>query len=177
MDQPAPTPIVPVPAAQFRELRGRRIIIGVPGVGFRGDLRADDPVVQGSRTFVPVLAEHDYYRAETEQTEVFAALVPIERVWVEELRDLSLRDAPQLDAPQHRRPSSAQGAGPLLGRRVVQSVADGFVRDLRAISEPYLSTAGRTCVRVCAEAEWYEWAINGSTPPSTEVAFGDLWVE
>jgi hypothetical protein len=41
-------------------------------------------VVQGSRTYVPVMVESEWYRAEAEQTEVFAPLVPIERVWVEE---------------------------------------------------------------------------------------------
>ena len=72
--------------ALFLRLRGRRVIVGVPGIGFRGDLRADDPVVQGGRTFVPVLTEQDYYRPELEQIEVFAPLVPIDRVWVEEVR-------------------------------------------------------------------------------------------
>jgi hypothetical protein len=39
--------------------------------------------MQTSRTYVPVLAEHEWYRAESERTEVFAPLVPIERVWIE----------------------------------------------------------------------------------------------
>ena len=58
--------------------------IGLPGHGWRGDLRADEKVVQGSRTYVPVMPEAEWYRAEAEQTEVFAPLVPVERVWVEE---------------------------------------------------------------------------------------------
>ena len=58
--------------------------IGLPGLGWRGDLRADEKVVQGSRTYVPVMPEHEWYRAEAEQIEVFAPLVPVERVWVEE---------------------------------------------------------------------------------------------
>jgi len=66
------------------QLRGRRVIIGLPGHGWRGDLRADEKVVQGSRTYVPVMSEGEWYRAEAEQTEVFAPLVPVERVWVEE---------------------------------------------------------------------------------------------
>jgi hypothetical protein len=69
------------------------VLIGVPGVGFRGDLRADNPVVQGGRTFAPVLTEHDYYRSELEQIEVFAPLVPIDRIWVEDVRP---RPAPRL---------------------------------------------------------------------------------
>src|SRR5919112_6354368 len=65
-------------------LRGRRVLIGLPGHGWRGDLRADEKVVQGSRTYVPVMSEAEWYRAEAEQTEVFAPLVPVERVWAEE---------------------------------------------------------------------------------------------
>src|SRR5690242_15746600 len=79
-----PRPIAPVPASMAGELRGRRVLIGLPGHGWRGDLRADEKVVQGSRTYVPVMPEGEWYRAEAEQTEVFAPLVPVERVWVEE---------------------------------------------------------------------------------------------
>ena len=53
------------------------------GPGLAGDLRADERVVQGSRTYVPVIPEHEWYRAEADQVEVFAPLVPVERVWVE----------------------------------------------------------------------------------------------
>src|SRR3954451_14996922 len=79
-----PGPIVPTAATVAGSLRGRRGLIGLPGLGWRGDLRADEKVVQGSRTYVPVMQEAEWYRAEAEQTEVFAPLVPVERVWVEE---------------------------------------------------------------------------------------------
>ena len=79
-----PAGIELVPAASVRDLRGRRAMVGLPGLGWRGDLRVDDAVVQASRTYVPVLPEQEWYRAEAEQTEVFAPLVPIERVWVEQ---------------------------------------------------------------------------------------------
>ncbi len=81
-----PPPVVPTPASLFPDLRGRRVIVGVPGIGFR-----NEPTSRRSRgaapagRFVPVLTEQDYYRAEIEQIEVFAPLVPIDRVWVEQL--------------------------------------------------------------------------------------------
>lgn len=87
----APASIVAVPAAAHRNPRGKRLIVGVPGLGWRADLRGDSTVVQGSRTYVPVLAELEWYRAEVERVEVFAPLVPIERVWVETPAD-ALRD-------------------------------------------------------------------------------------
>jgi hypothetical protein len=35
-------------------------------------------VVQGSRTYVPIIPEHEWYRAEADQVEVFAPLIPVE---------------------------------------------------------------------------------------------------
>src|SRR5262245_50627999 len=118
-----PAPVVPTPAAQFAELRGRRVIVGVPGLGFRADLRADNAVVQGSRTYVPVLTEHDFYRAEIEQIEAFAPLVPIDRVWVEHISqqsDLGENGSVTIDAPPRRDAVPAGAAMRLIGRRLVQ---------------------------------------------------------
>jgi hypothetical protein len=61
-----PRPIAPTPASMAGELRGRRVIVGLPGFGWRADLRADEKVVQGSRTYVPVIPEAEWYRAESE---------------------------------------------------------------------------------------------------------------
>lgn len=177
-----PPPIVPTPAAIVPQLRGRRVLVGVPGVGWRGDLRADDPVVHGSRSFVPVLSEQDFYRAETEQMEVFAPLVPINRVWVEHAPAAGQPLTDQaatitLDAPPRRDPLPAALADRLTGQRVVQVVQDGHVRDLRAVTEVYQNDAGIASVRVCGEAEWYRWAMNGTTPTITELAAELVWAE
>jgi hypothetical protein len=159
-------------------VRGRRVIIGVPGEGFRADLRADNAVVQGSRTFVPVLTEQEYYRAELHHIEAFAVLVPVERVWVEEPGQPAAEPELQpLDAPPARLPTPATERGQLLGRRLVRAVAEGFLRDLRAVSDVYISHAGAFAVRVCAESAWYAWAFDGSTPTSMEVPVSQLWLE
>src|SRR6185295_5046808 len=124
------------------QLRGRRVIIGLPGHGWRADLRADEKVVQGSRTYVPVMVESEWYRAEAEQTEVFAPLVPIERVWVEEFGIAGSFPAEpgmasklvSLDEPPRREPIAALDAHTLTGRRVVELRNDGNERrDLRAV--------------------------------------------
>lgn len=177
-----PAPMVPVPASRIASLRGRRVVVGMPGLGWRGDLRADDPVVHGSRTYVPVLTEQDYYRAETEQLEVFAPLVPIDRVWVEETPDDvtsagSAGASATLDAPPRRDPVRPEDAHTVTGRRVIQLVADGEVRDLRAVTEVYQSDAGERCVRVCTEAEWYRWALLGTVPEPTELRTDHVWLE
>lgn len=174
----APHPIVPIPAAEVSELRGRRVVVGVPGVGFRGDNRADNVVVRGGRTFIPVLTEQDYYRAELEQMEVFAPLVPIDRVWVEDARPTPRPSSSlALDAPQERRATPAADAAQVLGRRVIQAVADGFVRDLRAISELYVNPTGTLTIRLCVESEWYAWGFAGTAPKPVDVPANGLWIE
>lgn len=181
-----PRPIVPTPAILGAELRGQRVLIGLPGVGWRADLRADDRVVQGSRTYVPVMPEGEWYRAEAEQTEVFAPLVPVERVWVEEIglarqqpatpADLLSRLV-SLDEPPRREPISALDAGTLAGRRVLH-VEDGVERrDLRAVTELHTNAEGDICARVTQELDWYRWAWTGRAPQTLEVPVHLLWVE
>jgi hypothetical protein len=178
-----PCPIEIVPAAGHVELRGRRVLVGLPGLGWRADLRADEAVVQNSRTYVPVIPEHEWYRAESDQVEVFAPLVPVERVWVE---TVGRRTEPStvtglrlvsLDAPAHRAPTPVFEADAVTGRRVVHMVGSFEHRDLRAVTETYSGTDGDICVRVTPEVEWYRWAWRGQSPTTLEVPVHMLWVE
>ncbi|WP_319461587.1 hypothetical protein [Micromonospora sp. RTP1Z1] len=178
-----PRPIEIVPATGRVELRGRRVLVGLPGLGWRGDLRADERVVQGSRTYVPVIPEHEWYRAESEQVEVFAPLVPVERVWVETVGDR--RNAPResgirlvsLDAPAHPGPTPVFEADAVAGRRVVHVVESTEHRDLRAVTETYSGAEGDICVRVTSELDWYRWAWRGQAPTTLEVPVHLLWIE
>lgn len=177
---PEPPPaLVPRPARDQRKLRGRRIIAGQPGQGWRADLRADDPVVQGSRTFVPVLAEGEWYRAEAERVEVLAPLVPIDRVWVEtyDATEPSVSRLVSLDAPPPRHPVPALDAGTLTGRRLVAREGGQVQRDLRAVSELHDGPDGDIQVRVCAELEWYRWAWTGTAPTTRHLPVTALWLE
>jgi hypothetical protein len=182
-----PRPVVPTPATMSGQLRGRRVLIGLPGLGWRGDLRADEKVVQGSRTYVPVMPEQEWYRAEAEQIEVFAPLVPVERVWVEELGMAGLSTATgtdvlarlvSLDEPPRREPVPVLGADALTGRRVVELLEDGGERrDLRAVTELHTSDDGDICARVATELDWYRWAWTGRAPRTLEVPVHLLWIE
>lgn len=184
----APAPIVPVPAADVSQLRGRRVVTGSPEHGWRYDLRADDPVADGGEVLVPVLGEYDYYRAEIDQVEVFAPLVPVERVWVEqpepdsagraeeEQRDLLARLV-VLDTPPVRRPVPARDMPRLTGRRVVVMSPTKERRDLRATTEAYQAAEDRICVRVCGESDWYQWAFTGQPATGTAVPIYLIWVE
>ncbi|MGW4498651.1 hypothetical protein ACWENR_08535 [Micromonospora sp. NPDC004336] len=181
-----PRPIAIVPATGRVELRGRRVLVGLPGLGWRGDLRADERMVQGSRTYVPVIPEHEWYRAESDQVEVFAPLVPVERVWVETVgtrrpdapvdREAGIRLV-SLDAPAHRAPTPVFEADAVTGRRVVHVVESVEHRDLRAVTETYSGADGDICVRVTPEVEWYRWAWRGQSPTTLEVPVHLLWVE
>jgi len=181
----SPRSIVPTPANMSGQLRGRRVIIGLPGHGWRADLRADEKVVQGSRTYVPVMVESEWYRAEAEQTEVFAPLVPIERVWVEEFgiagfstdQDITSRLV-SLDEPPRKVPAAALDAGNIMGRRVVELLEDGGERrDLRAVTELHTNDVGDICARVATELDWYRWAWSGKAPKTLEVPVHLLWIE
>jgi hypothetical protein len=184
--QEAPRPIVPTPATMAGALRGRRVLIGLPGHGWRGDLRADEKVIQGSRTYVPVMQEAEWYRAEAEQTEVFAPLVPVERVWAEEYGlagvgllpiDLTSRLV-SLDEPARRNPVRALDADGLVGRRVVQMLDDGGEqRDLRAVTELHTSDDGEVCARVATEEDWYRWGWSGRPPRTLQIPVHQLWAE
>lgn len=158
----------------------------MPGIGWRADLRADERVVQGSRTYIPVIPELEWYRAEAEQVEVFAPLVPTDRVWIERLgeRESAVR-APSdvlsrlvsLDEPVHRPPLPVVEADTVTGRRVVQVVDGAESRDLRAVTEIYNSAEGDICVRVTPELDWYRWAWRGHPPTTREVPVHLLWIE
>ncbi|MFI5840810.1 hypothetical protein ACIA8K_13985 [Catenuloplanes sp. NPDC051500] len=180
-----PRAIVPMPATGGGDLRGRRVITGLPGLGWRADLRADERVVQGSRTYVPIMQEQEWYRAEAEQIEVFAPLVPQERVWIETIGSAPASDSPRdllsrlvsLDTPAHRDPVAVIDSPSVLGRRVVQMVDGVERRDLRSVTELYNNAEGDICLRVAAELDWYRWAWTGQLPKTMEVPVHLAWLE
>ncbi|MEV8513411.1 hypothetical protein [Dactylosporangium sp. NPDC051484] len=178
-----------VPASSLRDLRGRRAVVGLPGLGWHGDLRIDEAVVQASRTYVPALPEQEWYRAEVERTEVFAPLVPLERVWVERVSSaVTPSDGPadlrlvSLDAPPSRAPRRALDVRAVTGLRVVrvpgpEDKTGKDQRDLRAVTDAYSGAEGDICVRVCREVDWYRWAWSGQPPKTLEVPIHLLWAE
>ena len=183
-----PAPIVPVPALTVEStggtLRGARVLVGLPGHGWRGDMRADALIRQGARTLVPVLTEADWYRAERDRTEVPAALVPVERVWVETIHTAPEPVVPtnepapvSLDSPPHRPALPAEGAGQLTGKRMVHTSEDGETRGLRAVTEVHMSPEGHPQVRVASEADWYGWGATGKAPATRALPVTELWLE
>ncbi|HEX6075468.1 MAG TPA: hypothetical protein VFZ32_09435 [Micromonosporaceae bacterium] len=182
-----PATIVPVPAEQVVDLRGRRAIVGEAGKGWRGELRTDQPDTPDGvpASHVPVLTEVDFYRAELDQIEVFAPLVPIQQVWIEQPEPGPVwpgavdpaRGRTSLDAPPVRHPSPAVATTPLTGRRVAVMSGGGARRDLRAVSEPYRDRSGGDSVNVCPERDWYAWALTGRVPEVETYPADLVWAE
>lgn len=181
-----PPPLVPRPAVKCFDMRGTRVIVGLPGAGWQYDLRADDPVMRKGQLVVPVLAEGDYYRAQDENTEALAALYPADQVWVE-TRAESHEDATvgrhlferlvDVDQPQPRRPVPASEVHGLTGRRVWHWVGGRFAEDVRCVSEAYENDDGDIGVRLCGEREWYRWTRTGTMPATSEALIHLVWVQ
>ncbi|WP_203905208.1 hypothetical protein [Virgisporangium aliadipatigenens] len=152
-----------------------RAMVGSRALGWRGDMRADSPITQRGRTYVPMLTEHDWYRAEEEQLEVFAPLVPIERVWIELVGYFSDSDPSGPDAPLAIPVGNERR---IAGRRIVHVPPENGKeeRDLRAISEIF-SVGYETFVLTAREADWYRWAWSGKIPAARRLTSQTLWVE
>ena len=117
---------------------------------------------------------------------MFAPLVPVERVWVEDYGLAGLQTSPRdvterlvsLDEPPRRSPIMVRDADSVTGRRVVQISAEGGERrDLRAVTELHTGDEGDICVRVAAELDWYRWAWSGRPPKTLAVPVYLLWIE
>jgi hypothetical protein len=85
--------------------------------------------------------------------------------------------APFLGAPPSRTPAPATTVAAVRGKRVILSRPDGFVYDVRAVSEVFLDPLGEQRVQVCSEQAFYRWMLN-NVPPDVETYPAVLvWVE
>ncbi|BCB80350.1 hypothetical protein GCM10022251_04890 [Phytohabitans flavus] len=134
---------------------------------------------------MPVLSEHEWYKAELEQIEVFAPLVPADRVWVETLgrhEDLGNLHGDgsglvSLDGPPTRYPIAVGLAVRITGQRLVHLIDGVERRDMRGVTERYISDAGAACVHVATEVEWYRWTWTGKPPKTLELQVDAIWLE
>ena len=85
--------------------------------------------------------------------------------------------APFLGEPPARRPVPATSVPALRGKRVILSRPDGFVYDVRAVSEVVTDDAGKQRVRVCSEQAYYRWMLNGVEPEVEAYPAALVWVE
>jgi hypothetical protein len=85
--------------------------------------------------------------------------------------------APFLGTPPTRTPLPATEVAALRGKRVVLSRPDGFVYDVRAVSEVYTDPLGEPRVQVCSEQAFYRWMLNNVPPEVETYPAGLVWVE
>jgi hypothetical protein len=136
---------------------------------------------------VPVISEYEWYKAELEQVEVFAPLVPVERVWVQTYEPAPVSNPPtqaekalqlvSLDIPPQFDPIAVAKVPRIAGQRVVQVIGAVERRNLRAVTEMHTSTDGFVCVRITTELEWYRWVWSGQPPKTSEIDVQQLWME
>jgi hypothetical protein len=165
-----------VQASEIADPRGMRAVVGSHTYGWRRDLRCDRPLIRGGKSYVPILTEHDWYRAESERTEVFAPLIPIDRVWISTTGDPADSDR---NGPSVANPVRAVQAARICGLRIIYMPQSGTAieeRDLRATSEPHQDATG-TVILAALEYEWYQWAWSGKIAQARRINVGDVWVE
>jgi len=84
---------------------------------------------------------------------------------------------PYLGKPPAREPRPASEVPTLRGKRVILSMPDGFVYDMRAISQIHRDGEGREVIDVVTEEDYYRWMLT-DVPPASEAFPKDLvWVE
>jgi hypothetical protein len=84
---------------------------------------------------------------------------------------------PFLGEPPSRRPVRAADVPALRGKRVILSRPDGFVYDIRAVSEVYSDPSGKPRIDVCSEQAYYRWMLNGVRPETQAYPVSLVWVE
>ena len=85
--------------------------------------------------------------------------------------------APFLGAPPSRTPTPATSVVAVRGKRVILSRPDGFVYDVRAVSEVFIDPLGEPRVQVCSEQSFYRWMLNNVPPEVETYPAGLVWVE
>ena len=92
-----PAPIVPVPALTVISsggvLRGARVLIGLPGHGWRTGMRGDTMVRQGARSLSRCWPRRSGIAPSGNASRFSPPLVPVERVWVETISTSAERHA------------------------------------------------------------------------------------
>ena len=94
-----------------------------------------------------------------------------------EMLDRMSEGLPFFGAPPPRQPRPARSEPALPGKRVVLSMPDGFVYDMRAISRIHPDADGQEVIDIVSEEGYYRWMFTGERPPSKAFPPGLVWVD
>jgi hypothetical protein len=84
---------------------------------------------------------------------------------------------PYFGKPPAREPRPASEVPALRGKRVVLSMPDGFVYDMRAVSQIYRDGDGRAVIDIVSEEHYYRWMFTDALPPREAFPVELVWVE
>ena len=84
---------------------------------------------------------------------------------------------PYFGKPPAREPRPASEVPALRGKRVILSTPEGFVYDVRAISQIHQDGNGRDVIDVVSEEHYYRWMFTQVAPPTEAFPSKLVWVE
>ena len=84
---------------------------------------------------------------------------------------------PYFGVPPAREPKPAEAVPSLQGKRVVLSTPEGFVYDMRAISQARLDADGREVADVVTEEDYFRWMFTRIRPLPATYPVHLVWVE
>jgi hypothetical protein len=84
---------------------------------------------------------------------------------------------PYFGAPPPREPRPARSEPALRGKRVILSMPDGFVYDMRAVSEVHPDADGKEVIDIVSEEGYFRWMFTGERPSSKPFPPRLVWVE
>lgn len=84
---------------------------------------------------------------------------------------------PYFGEPPTRRPRPAIDERALRGKRVILSTPEGFVYDMRAVSERYVDSEGGSVVDIVSEEGYFRWMFTGQLPTRRNYPIYLLWIE
>ena len=84
---------------------------------------------------------------------------------------------PYFGRPPAREPKPASEVPGLRGKRVILSMPDGFVYDMRAVSQIYRDGDGREIIDIATEEHYFRWMFTGEQPVRSEFPARLVWVE
>ena len=84
---------------------------------------------------------------------------------------------PYFGTPPPRVPRQCTDEPALRGKRVILSRPDGFVYDVRAVSELEHDASGRQVVEVMTEEDYFRWMLIGDRRSSQTFPARLVWVE
>jgi hypothetical protein len=79
--------------------------------------------------------------------------------------------------PPTRPPKPVTEVPAVRGKRVIVSRPEGFVYDVRAVSEVFTDDQGKHRIQVCTEQAYYRWMLTHVTPVVRSYPASLVWVE